>query len=88
MLQPGKSPLPGSTAGDTDFVFTALRRVEGINLRQFEKRFKNPFWELFPQQRRELLPFVKEGFAEESGSALRITEKGFDVANRIISIFL
>ena len=72
----------------TDFVFTALRRVEGINLRQFEKRFKNPFWELFPQQRRELLPFVKEGFAEESGSALRITEKGFDVANQIISIFL
>lgn len=72
----------------TDFVFTALRRSCGIQLKQFEERFDNPFWEIFGRQRGEIRKFAAEDFVEDNGVVLRITEKGFDVANQIISLFL
>lgn len=72
----------------TDYIFTALRRTEGINLRRFEKRFQNPFWELFGQQRKEIRKFAAEGYVEDNGLSLRITEKGFDITNRVIEVFL
>ena len=72
----------------TDYTFTALRRREGIEKMDFAKRFDEEFWDFFSGREEEFQQFVLRGEAEEDAGGIRITEKGMDIASRIIEIFL
>lgn len=72
----------------TDYTFTALRRREGIEKTDFAKRFDEEFWDFFSGREEEFQQFVLRGEAEEDAGSIRITEKGMDIASRIIEIFL
>ncbi len=72
----------------TDFTFTALRRNKGIDLAEFSNRFNVEFWDAFGEQRQAFRDFVEQGYGEDNEKAIRITEAGFDIANRIIQLFV
>ena len=79
-----------NTAADdmSEYVFTGLRMNDGIGLEDFEKRFGLGLFEAFPEGKRELAPFVREGDVSMEGGRLKITEKGFDISNKIMAIFV
>ncbi|HIV80321.1 MAG TPA: radical SAM family heme chaperone HemW [Candidatus Avanaerovorax faecigallinarum] len=79
-----------NTAADdmSEYVFTGLRMNDGIGLEDFEKRFGCSLFEAFPQGEEELATFVREGDVLAEGGRLKITEKGFDISNKIMAIFV
>ena len=79
-----------NTAADdmSEYVFTGLRMNDGIGLDDFRKRFGRGLFEAFPEGKRELAPFVREGDVSMEGGRIKITEKGFDISNKIMAIFV
>lgn len=72
----------------SDFMFTALRKLDGIRYTDFERRFQVKFKEFFASRMEELSPFVEAGDVLETEEGLKITPKGMDIANQIIAIFV
>ena len=71
-----------------DYMITGLRLAAGINEADFTKRFGKTVWEMFPDARSELSDFLASDCIEEAGDRLWITERGFDVSNKILSAFV
>ena len=69
------------------FVFTGLRKREGVDLKDFEERFGTPFTSAFDI--REMADkWRAEGLIELTDSNFRLTEKGIDKSNDIMSEFV
>ena len=81
---------PNGYADDmTEFVITALRLSRGIDKGEFMERFGQDFWEFYGDLAHlQFKSFVDTGFAEEDEDFLRLTLKGFNVSNQILSIFV
>lgn len=71
----------------SEAVFTGLRREEGIRYRDILGS-EAAFWEYF----RETLPEAREyeagGFLEITDEGLRLTERGIDISNGIMALFV
>lgn len=71
----------------SEAVFTGLRREEGIRYRDILGS-EAAFWEYF----REALPEAREyeagGFLEITDEGLRLTERGIDISNGIMALFV
>ncbi len=72
----------------TDFIFTALRKTEGIGKGDFAERFGREFWDVFADRRTEFEEYMAAGDAAEDEEAVRITRKGMDIASELIALFL
>ena len=72
----------------TDYIFTALRKTEGIGKRDFAERFGREFWDVFADRRTEFEEYMAAGDAAEDKEAVRITRKGMDIASELIALFL
>ena len=72
----------------TDYIFTALRKTEGIGKRDFAERFGREFWDVFADRRAEFEEYMAAGDAAEDEEAVRITRKGMDIASELIALFL
>ena len=66
------------------FAFTGLRKVEGIDLKRFEKEFGIDFFDVFDI---ELVNKYK-GKLIYRDNKLFITEQGMDISNRIMAEFI
>ena len=71
-----------------DYMITGLRLNEGIDTADFRKRFGKPVWDMFPEARDELSGLLDSGDLVEQNDRLYITEKGFDISNRIMTCFV
>lgn len=71
----------------SEAVFTGLRREEGVRYRDVLGS-EEAFWEYF----REALPEAREyeagGFLEMTDEGLRLTERGIDISNGIMALFV
>lgn len=71
----------------SEAVFTGLRREEGVRYRDVLGS-EAAFWEYF----REALPEAREyetgGFLEMTDEGLRLTERGIDISNGIMALFV
>ncbi|HEY7168047.1 MAG TPA: radical SAM family heme chaperone HemW [Candidatus Binatia bacterium] len=67
-----------------EFMFLGLRMTEGISLQEFEARFQRSPSSFYP----EISTWVEEGLMEQSGGALRLSRRGFQVANSIFVNFV
>jgi len=65
----------------SDYLFTGLRKIEGIDLTKFEKRFGEPIEDIF---REALRSFQEQGLLEQEKSHLRFTKKGLDLSNTVL----
>lgn len=71
-----------------DYMITGLRLTEGVSEADFEKQFGKTIWEIFPDARTELNDFFTSDCIREAGGRLHLTERGFDVSNKILSAFV
>lgn len=71
-----------------EFVFTGLRKCDGITYRAFREKIGKELWDVFGSRRGELEEFFSLGELEETKDGLRLTEKGIDISNRIFAVFV
>ena len=71
-----------------EFVFTGLRKVTGISKKEFADRFGRGFWDVYKEVRPDLKKYFDRGFLIEEGDNLRLSEKGIDRSNKIMSYFV
>ncbi|MBQ4650325.1 MAG: radical SAM family heme chaperone HemW [Firmicutes bacterium] len=72
-----------------EYIFTGLRKNEGLDLEKFRQRFERDIWDIYDEKcRRDFDEFVKGGFAKTDGENIRLTLKGMNVSNRIMSLFV
>ena len=69
------------------YMFTGLRKRAGVDLKDFERRFGVPFASAFSIDDK-LVGWRKAGYTEETGGHFRLTEKGIDRSNDIMSEFV
>lgn len=72
----------------SEFVFLGLRRTDGISFEDFEQRFGKSFEDVYADRRVEIESFIESGDLVEDESGLRLSEKGFDISNKIMAIFV
>lgn len=72
------------TDGDreSEFVMLGLRLSDGIDEREFERRFGHGFWEVYGAR---CADYLAGGFMERTGGRVRLTERGFLVSNAILA---
>lgn len=81
---------PNGYADDmVEYTITALRRNSGISKSGFCDRFGQDFWEFFGDLAKlQFRSFVDTGHAIEDEDNIRLTLKGFNVSNQILSLFV
>lgn len=72
----------------SEFVFTGLRRLQGIDLDEFKSFTGRSLFEVFPEARRNIDRWVELGLAEYNGRSFRLTYDGIDISNDILSEFV
>jgi oxygen-independent coproporphyrinogen III oxidase len=63
----------------SDFVITGLRRITGVDVHEFERRFATPLRAAFPQ----LLHLETDGLVELRDAKLRLTARGLHYADTV-----
>lgn len=71
----------------SEAVFTGLRREEGIRYRDVLGS-KAAFWEYFREALPEARAYEAGGFLELDDEGLRLTERGIDISNGIMALFV
>jgi len=72
----------------SEYIFTGLRKVEGINLREFEKTFGVSIEEYYKEQWSNINQFIRDEHLFMDRDKLMLTEKGIDIANKILVEFV
>lgn len=67
-----------------DELIFGLRMLDGVDLKQLEKRYGVDPFVRYP----ELLKTLEEGLVEVEGSRLKLTEKGLFYGNRVFMVFI
>lgn len=69
----------------SEYIFTGLRKTDGICLSAFEKEFGIEFNALFEKEMKEM---IQNNYLESLNNRIRLTDKGLDVSNNIMARFL
>ena len=72
----------------TEYLITGMRKLEGIDLRDFERKFQRPIEDCFPDNWKTVERYIAEGYLTKSGNNLRFTIKGIDISNTILREFV
>lgn len=68
-----------------EYMFLGLRKTDGVSERAFERAFGRTMQEVYGAQIRK---FQREGLLAVCGDRVRLTERGIDVSNYVMSEFL
>ena len=71
-----------------EFVFTGLRKRQGISKREFAERFGREFWDVYEGRRARVQEFFDSGALLEEGDRLWLSEDGIDISNQIMAMFV
>lgn len=91
LFDPNQNPFLGwyheNTRQDTisEYLFTGMRKMEGIDLLEFEQRFQESFQNLYGK---ELDRFIADQLVEIVDGKMRFTRRGIDVSNKILAEFV
>ena len=72
----------------SEYLFTGLRKNEGISKEAFRRTFGRELWDCFPNGKKEFESFVSAGFAKEDAEGIRLTRAGMNISNKIMMIFV
>ena len=72
----------------SEAIFTGLRRIDGIKYDEIGVLSREEFEDIFKESRDELLKFESLGYIEMNDEGLKLTERGIDISNKIMSIFV
>lgn len=68
-----------------EFMFLGLRMMEGVLTKVFEEKFGKKYEEVYGQISDKLM---EQGLLEQDGDYIRLTERGIDISNYVMSEFL
>lgn len=90
LIQAGKSPgvvEPKMTKEETmsEWMFLGLRKLKGINDRDFKAQFDQSFFDVYKEV---VNPLIRDGLLARDGSILRLTPKGQDFGNQVFMAFI
>lgn len=68
-----------------EFMFLGLRMMEGVSVKQFEIQFREIFENVYGEIVEKL---IEKGLLEWNGDNIKLTERGVDVSNYVMSEFL
>lgn len=71
-----------------EYTFTALRTKEGVSFKVFREKFGKEFWDFHSKAKKEFEGYVQGGFAEEDCEHIALTQKGIDISNKIMALFV
>lgn len=71
-----------------EYVFTALRKSEGLDTADFEKVFGTSFFSVYQEQMDAVWAYQKQGLLSVEGSRIALTEQGIDCSNEIMAEFV
>lgn len=72
----------------SEAVFTGFRRTEGVSFREIGEGTRSWFEEYFAAAMSEIERFQSEGFLTIDDESIRITPKGIDISNKIMTLFV
>lgn len=72
----------------SEFLFTGMRKTEGVNLKNFVTWFGRPVEDIFSANWHRIQRFFNEGYLIRSGDNMRFSEKGIDISNIILTEFI
>lgn len=72
----------------SEYIFTGLRKLNGIQLADFRNRFGQELFEAYPEQRELIEKYVKQGYMMLDQEVLKFTLKGIDISNHILAEFV
>ncbi len=72
----------------SEFIFTGLRKTEGICLSEFKELFGEDFYFVYQDKIEVIRGFISDGLLSLHGGRLALTEKGLDISNRIMAEFM
>lgn len=68
-----------------EFIFMGLRMIEGISKEEFKRRFKLDIYEIY---NKEIKKNIENGLLLEVGDSLKLTERGIEFSNLVMSDFI
>ncbi len=72
----------------SEFVFTGLRKTDGISKRDFKSKFNVDFWKAFQDARKNSAWMIEEKYLIECDDRIYLSSKGIDISNRIMAEFV
>lgn len=66
-------------------MFLGLRMMEGISIQEFERQFGDPFTSIYGKV---VERFIEKGLLEKKKGYVRLTKRGIDISNYVMSEFL
>ena len=72
----------------SEYMFTGLRMMKGISTEDFENRFGRRLVDVYAKEWPAVERYISGGFLIFEGGMLRLSEKGVDISNRIMSEFM
>ena len=68
-----------------EFMFLGLRMIKGISIQEFDRQFDGSFAGIYG----EIVDrFVEKGLLEKKKGYVRLTKRGIDISNYVMSEFL
>lgn len=71
-----------------EYVFTALRKLEGLSMDDFRETFGADFYNIYGEQKAVLDEYIKKGLAVVTDTHIALTAEGFDCSNEIMAEFV
>ena len=71
-----------------EYVFTALRKLEGLSLKDFEDTFGSDFYDVYSQQKEALAEYASEKLVKITDTHIALTIEGIDKSNEIMAEFV
>lgn len=71
-----------------EYVFTALRKLEGLSLKDFEDTFGSDFYDVYSQQKEALAEYAAEKLVKITDTHIALTIEGIDKSNEIMAEFV
>ena len=66
------------------YVFTGLRKTDGLDIRDFEETFKTEFFDVYDP----MIVTKMRGLLQVDGCTMKLTDKGLDVSNKVMAEFV
>ena len=72
----------------SEYLFTGLRKIEGVDLNEFHARFGESIKEVYADNWDHIERYIREEYLMNTGNQLRFTKKGIDISNTILTEFI
>ena len=94
-IREGRLPVDPSSSGEEtrqeligEYVFTALRKMEGLDMADFRRTFGADFFSVYKDQLPAIQEYEEAGYLTLTDMRLALTEAGIDCSNEIMAEFL